>query len=50
MGYVATKVMFRQICNCITSESISKLYMVMSSAVDNCKSAGIKYLRINICA
>ena len=34
-GYVATRVMFRQICNCRASESRSKLYLVMPSAADN---------------
>ena len=39
--------MFRQICNCRASESRSKLYLVMPSAADNCKSAGIEYKDFN---
>ena len=34
-AYVATKLMFRLICNCRASESRSKLYLVMPSAADN---------------
>ena len=39
--------MFRQICNCCAGESRSKLYLVMPSAADNCKSAGIEYKNFN---
>ena len=34
-GYVATRLLFRLICNCRASESRSKLYLVMPSAADN---------------
>ena len=35
VGYVAARLMYRLICNCRTSESRSKLYLVMPSAANN---------------